>query len=73
MKATYPSEVTMTSQPLFKQWMVWNGCSIHRCQPYVVSHTLNNSINIFTQNTLEFYILIIGEKRTNICHVLSTG
>lgn len=39
---------------------------LHRCQPYTPFHTLNNITNIFIQNTLEFYMLNIGEKRANI-------
>lgn len=35
-----------------------------RCQPYTPSHTLNIT-NTFIQNSLEFYMLIIGEKRAN--------
>lgn len=39
---------------------------LHRCQPYTPTHTLKNITNTFIQNTLEFYMLNIGERRANI-------
>ena len=44
---------------------------LHRCQPYAPYHTLNNITNTFIQNTLEFHMLIIEERRTNIHQVPS--
>lgn len=41
--------------------------------PHALSHTLNTIISIFIQNTLDFHMLITGEKITKIYKVPLLG